>query len=174
MLTQERLKELLEYDDTKGIFTRRVAVGKSGFGCQKGNIVGTIATNGYIRIRIDDKYYPRSHLVWLYVHGNYVAENQAIDHINRNRSDDRICNLRIVENIDNYKNMKKFNTNKSGTTGVAWHKKAGKWRAYIMINYKQVHLGLFSTIEQAIDARDKANILYGFDPTHGKEPLLNF
>ena len=171
MLTQERLKELLILDEDTGIFTRRVVTGKGGFGCQIGDICGSIYPNGYIRIRVDNIYYPRSHLVWLYIKG--TLPHNTIDHINRNRDDDRPSNLREVVNVDNYKNMKLFNTNKSGHVGVSWHKKGQKWMAVIMVNYKQKYLGLFNSIEEAIKAREKASMLYGFDPTHGKSPCIN-
>ncbi len=171
MLTQERLKELLILDEDTGIFTRRTTIGKGGFGCQEGDTCGGLSTNGYIRISVNNKYYPRSHLVWLYITGSLPTK--TIDHINRNRQDDRPTNLREVDNIDNYKNMKLFNTNKSGHVGVSWHKKGQKWMAVIMVNYKQQYLGLFNSIQEAVNAREQASIFYGFDTTHGKKPFIN-
>lgn len=170
MLTQERIKELLVYHSDVGEFTRKITIGTGGQNCKVGEKIGTKYANGYFRAKIDGKYYPRSHLVWLWETGN--LPKKTIDHINRNRQDDRFINLREVENLDNYKNMSKFNTNKSGHTGVSWHKKANKWMAVIVVNYKQKYLGLFDNIEDAISAREQANILYGFDSTHGKDPRI--
>ncbi len=169
MITQQRIKQLFTLDYETGHLIRKIDIGCGGFGCQKGDIVGTIKKNGYIRVRVDNKTYPRSHLVWLYVNGSLPRE--TIDHINRNRADDRPVNLREVVNADNYKNMKKFSTNKSGHTGVSWHKKSEKWMAVIVVDYKQKYLGLFTTIEKAVEAREKANLFYGFDPSHGKESI---
>ncbi len=117
MITQERLKELMVLDTETGIFTRRIKIGNGGFGCKQGDICGSPSTVGYIRIQIDKKYYPRSHLVWLYQYGGLPIN--TIDHINRNRTDDRPVNLREVCFEDNYKNMKLFNTNSSGHVGVS-------------------------------------------------------
>lgn len=166
MLTQEYLKEFFNYNPETGEFSRIKAVGKQGKGCRVGDKIGTIATNGYVRIKIDGKYYVRSHLAWLYVYGYMPLD--TIDHIDRIRDNDRILNLRSIKNRDNYTNMSKFNTNKSGHTGVCWHKKANKWCAQIVVNYKAKHLGLFSKLEDAIQARKEANIIYDFAEDHGK------
>jgi len=165
MLTQNEVKKLFTYNRDTGELIRRISIGTGGFGCKQGNSVGSKSTSGYIRVRVNGKYYPRSHLVWLY-HKGYLP-TKVIDHIDRVRTNDKIDNLREVVYKDNYKNLSKRTNNKSGVTGVAWHKKAKKWRAYIMIDSTHIHLGLFKNKEDAKTARKEADKKYGFSPTHG-------
>lgn len=85
-----------------------------------------------------------------------------VDHMNRNRLDNRRSNLRQASRSQNNINSKIAHTNTSGYKGVNFHKSTGKWRAYISQSGKQIYLGLFSTIDQAASARrNKAIELYG-------------
>ena len=105
-----------------------------------------------------------------YVHNDEVGrlhryimnppENMVVDHINRNPLDNRICNLRICTQHENSMNQSIRCTNKSGATGVLWDKNRNKWRAYIIVNGKQIYLGRFNTKEEAIEARLQAEIEY--------------
>ena len=87
-------------------------------------------------------------------------EGQFIDHINRDTLDNRKCNLRIVSRQENNMNQGMSKNNKSGITGVSWHKRDNKWRAHIMYKYKLIHLGNFDTLEAAAKARKDAEITY--------------
>jgi hypothetical protein len=87
-LTAERLRERLHYDAETGVFTRRVGSGHA----HAGDMAGSVHSTGYVRIGIDGGKYTAHCLAWLYVHG--VWPSDQIDHINRNRSDNRIANLR--------------------------------------------------------------------------------
>lgn len=87
-------------------------------------------------------------------------ENKFIDHINHNKLDNRKHNLRIVTKQQNAFNMKKPSTNTSGYKGVGFHKQRNKWRARIMVDNKDISLGLYDTIEEAIKARKEAEIKY--------------
>lgn len=82
-------------------------------------------------------------------------KGEIVDHINRDKLDNRKSNLRITNKSVNALNSKVFITNKSGYKGVSWFKRDSKWRAYGMLNYKQIHLGTFYAIEDAINARKK-------------------
>jgi hypothetical protein len=93
--------------------------------------------------------------------------NGQVDHINGDRSDNRICNLRIVDSQQNCRNQKLRKTNATGTMGVYFHKLTGKWTAQIMQSGKRIHLGLFDTKEGAISARKLAEVGYGYHPNHG-------
>ena len=81
------------------------------------------------------------------------------DHINGNGLDNRRCNLRLCTTAENSRNQCVRKNNTSTAKGVSWYKHSGKWRAYIVINYKQKHLGYFDTVAQAeqayIDAAQK-------------------
>jgi hypothetical protein len=85
-----------------------------------------------------------------------------IDHKNgeRSRHDNRKSNLRIATRSQNQMNKCKQKNNTSGTVGVGWHKLSNKWSAYIAVNKKQIHLGLFDRKEDAIAARKIAEDKY--------------
>ena len=94
----KRLQEILDYDQETGIFTWKI--NQCG-ARKKGQIAGTKNKNGYIVIRHKKLYYAHR-LAWLYVHG--IFPDSVIDHINRNKSDNRINNLRSVSHADNMYN----------------------------------------------------------------------
>lgn len=80
--------------------------------------------------------------------------SREVDHINRNKLDNRKSNLRLVSRqINNLNTGNQKNNKSSGLKGVCWHKQQNKWRAYIMLDWKQIHLGLFDTIEEAYKVR---------------------
>lgn len=159
MVTQERLKELLDYDPGTGIFTWRVSCGTA----KAGSVAGTVRPDGYVAIQIDRKPYLAHRLAWLYVHGEFPTDQ--IDHVNRVRTDNRIENLRLATNAENAQNMSKYRTNTSNVVGVCWNKRGGNWVAFIWLNGKKIHLGLFDTIEEAAAARTAAKAkLHTFHP----------
>lgn len=92
MLTQARLKELFHYDKETGAFTHI----KARRGVRVGKILGCLANNGYLVIRADGKLYLAHRLAWMYVHGAFPPDQ--LDHINRMRTDNRLCNLRLATN----------------------------------------------------------------------------
>lgn len=79
--------------------------------------------------------------------------NNVVDHINRDIHDNRLCNLRVVNRRQNTLNGSISKNNNSGIIGVSFRKDKNKWRAYINDNYKQINLGHYSNIEDAIKAR---------------------
>lgn len=88
------------------------------------------------------------------------GEDLVIDHINRNRLDNRICNLRACTLQENNMNKSIQCNNTSGIQGVSWDKNRNKWLVHITVNRKQIHLGYFNTIEEAAEARRQAEIEY--------------
>ena len=161
MITQKKLKEALHYNPDTGVFTWR----KSGSGRKSDLVAGSINSKGYARITLDGATYYTHHLAILYVFG-YTPE--MVDHKNRNRSDNAITNLRYADHEINNKNKGKQSNNKSGVTGVTWHTRTGKWMAGIKHNKKSYNLGYFDKIEDAIKARQVAELKFGFHPNHGK------
>jgi len=85
-----------------------------------------------------------------------APKGKNIDHIDRNTLNNQKNNLRFASQLENVLNRKVFSNNKSGYTGVSWEKANRKWRAQIGINKKEFFLGLFSTKNEAIEARKKA------------------
>ncbi len=156
-LTQKQLKELLHYNPETGVFVWKV---KRGGSAVKNSIAGAINGKGYRVIRITGRSYLASRLSYLYTEG-YFPEHQ-VDHKNRNRSDDRWCNLRHVTRQCNLRNCGIREDNKSGVTGVSWDKRDLIWRAYIAVEGKVVHLGSFDYKINAIEARWEAEQKYGY------------
>ena len=112
----------------------------------KGSIAGHInPTTGYKQIRVDKKGYQLSRLVWIYHHG-CIPEGMQIDHINRNKLDNRIENLRCVTPTQNEWNKP--------CAGVNFEK--GKWRARFKHFGKNIHVGLFATKNEALAAYQRA------------------
>jgi hypothetical protein len=147
MITQERLRELLSYDEENGLFIYKTKRGQKS----KGSIAGSPQNKGYIQITVDDKNYLAHRLAWFYVHGEW-PKNQ-IDHINRIKTDNRITNLRDVTNSINHHNVGLRKHNTSGVNGVYWSNNKNKWVATIEINKKKHHLGIFNTLEDAKNCR---------------------
>lgn len=113
----------------------------------------------------------RAHRVaWAVYHGAWPPEQ--IDHVNGDRGDNRLLNLRAVPNCLNHRNEGRPKNNTSGVTGVHWCKQTRRWRATIKVNYRNRCLGRFDTLEEAAEAREKAKAALGFDKDHGNRPAF--
>lgn len=121
---------------------------------------------GYVMIYLCRRKIGAHRLAWLLHTGSWP--NGEVDHINGNASDNRIENLRDVSHFENSRNQKRPKNNTSGALGVVWHKQHQKWCARIKRNGKYKHIGLYSKIDDAIDARRKAEAQCGFHPNHGR------
>jgi|DEB0MinimDraft_6_1074348.scaffolds.fasta_scaffold113343_2 hypothetical protein len=131
----------------------------------------TINEEGYIvtYLRWEKKtYYVYAHrVVWAFAHESWPSG--LIDHINGNRSDNRIANLRDVPAGANSKNKARYRTNISGVTGVSWCKARRKWRTKITSNYVTTLLGHFEDFDEAVRVRRKAEREKNFHPNHGRK-----
>lgn len=163
MISQEQLKEELNYDRNTGVFTRAKANNRR---FKVGEEVG-YTVDGYKMSKVLGKSYMLHRLAWLYEYG--VLPTEQIDHIDHDRTNNRISNLRLVKHSDNAKNQTKRCTNTSGHTGVVWNKANQKWIAQIKVDYKYKYLGSFENKEKAIEMRKQAEIEYGFHKNHGKD-----
>lgn len=116
-LTAEKLKELLNYDKNTGVFTWRVAVSNK---IKVGQIAGSVQkVHKYIMVGIGGYYYYAHRLAWLYTYGCFPdGDRWQIDHIDGDRSNNRIENLKTVPPSENGKNQKMKSNNTSGVTGV--------------------------------------------------------
>lgn len=161
IINQHRLKQVLEYNQNTGIFTRVVKTAKN---TNVGDIAGhTNKTNGYVEIMIDRVSYYAHRLAWLYVYGEMPKNN--IDHINRGRSDNRIVNLREVTHAENCRNFPISKRNSSGVVGVSFDRTRNKWKASI----HSKNLGRFDRKEDAIMARKDAENANNYHENHGKD-----
>lgn len=165
MVTQKRLKELLRYDDESGRF---FWVEKSGRGrkLSKNGEAGSYDSHGYGQVRIDGEIYKEHRLVWLYFHGE--IPDKQIDHINHQRRDNRIGNLRLVTNEENAKNRPLQRNNSWGCPGISLHKKTQSFFAYIHEHGKRISLGYHRTIFDAACARKSAEVALGFSENCGR------
>lgn len=160
MLTQNRLQELLEYNPELGAFYWKVARGS----VPKGAEAGYINKNGYRIILIDKKQHRAHRLVYLY-YGKQI--NGEIDHINHDRADNRLANLRDVNRLQNTRNRGLAKKNKYGISGVSIHKPTSRWVAEIGIAGKSKFLKSSKDFFEACCARKSAESKLGFHENHG-------
>jgi hypothetical protein len=172
-LTQEIVRELLDYDQWSGfLFWKyrdcRLSKTKNEHGRWNTQYAGTraftaIESNGYHRGRIFKKIYPAYQVIYLWMTGAWA--DPQVDHENHIRNDNRWSNLK--ESAENSKNASLRHDNKSGMTGVYWLEKYNRWCAQISADGTRKHLGYFGILEEAIAARQAANIKYGYHRNHG-------
>ena len=91
---------------------------------------------------------------------DYHDKDNVVDHINRNRLDNRKANLRTSTHQENTINKSVQSNNTSNIPGVSWRKDRNKWRAYITVNGKQISLGMFKDKEEAVKARKEGENKY--------------
>jgi len=157
ILTQDRLKELLQYDADTGVFTYKI----KRLRCEVGAVAGTRDNHNYLLCSIDGKIYKLHRLAWLYVYGHW-PDNQ-IDHIDHNPSNNAIANLRDVSSAKNHQNRSRKTKSTSGHLGVSWHKINKRWQAAIVLKGKSIHLGQYTDLDAAIAARKQAELKYHTD-----------
>jgi hypothetical protein len=156
MLTLDRLKSILEYDPSTGEFRYLVRRGT----CVPGRISGNKTALGYWKISIDRKLYQAHRLAWFYVNGEWP--DGYLDHINLDKTDNRIANLRIASPSENNANTRLSSRNSSGFKGVTWNAHCNKWQSSIKLGGKNHHLGIFISAELAHAAYcGAAKIAYG-------------
>ena len=147
-MQQSELKQLLHYDAPTGIFRWRFCKNRH---MQPWDIAGVpTKRQGYIKIMINRKSYLAHRLAWLYVTGSMPKSH--IDHINGDKADNRIQNLREADNATNHWNEPLRSTNKSGHKGVWMNKNTKKWQTGLRFNGVQVSAGIFENLEDAASA----------------------
>ena len=155
MITQEILKEQLNYCEITGIFLWKIRKGGSA---TIGSLAGSTDSKGYRQIRILNKLYLAHRLAWLYSYG--MMPESDIDHIDRNPKNNAIKNLRLCIHSENHQNINIRSSNTSGHCGVFQVRRSKKWIAYICVNQKNISLGTYENIEDAIEARRKGKEKY--------------
>ena len=175
MLTPEDLRNLLEYNPETGLLRWRVrpaSLFSSQRSCSTWNAryAGQPAmtaknAHGYAGGPILGKTYLAHRVIWAIAKG-FWPEGE-IDHVNGDRTDNRLSNLREVDHRENSMNASKSHNNSSGETGVYWRSDNRKWAAKIGIEGKLVHLGCFDTFDEAVAARKLAANAQGFSDRHG-------
>ncbi len=159
-LSHDYLTEVLDYNAETGKFVWKKPASHQ---MHPGDEAGTQNASGYVFICVGGVRYKAHRLAWFYHYGEWPSdETPQIDHINGNRADNRIANLRLVTDEQNSRNQKVRSTNTSGRTGVQFHKPRGKWMAVIRNNGKYECLGYYAKFEDAVKAREAAEIKYGY------------
>jgi len=161
-ITKQYLDSILRYDPISGLFywvLTRCSVAKAG------SIAGTIRPDGYTRLRVKGRLHYAHRLAWLAYYG--FNTQLEIDHIDQNRLNNSIVNLRQVTRQDNQKNKCINVKNRSGVLGVHFFKERNKWVASISLNNKNVYLGIYESFFDAVCIRKSAEIRYDFHKNHG-------
>lgn len=140
-LTTEELRIIFDYRDGELWWKERKQKR------QMDRPAGSINGSGYHKINLNGRYYKVHRLIWLW-HGKELVDGLVIDHIDSNRSNNCIENLQQISQADNVRRAE-WVTNPKG--GVYFHKARQKWQVQITRNYKNIHLGLFQTREEAVE-----------------------
>lgn len=162
--------DFLIYDDTSGslIWKSKKGSGHKTWNTRfAGKIAGTIANHGYRVINLSGKKLYAHRIAFEMQTG--IKPKGCIDHINGNKDDNRISNLREVSHQENNQNQPLRTNNKSGVCGVRYRGDRGKWVATIKHKYRLIFLGYFESFEKAKEAREEAEAQYGFHRNHGRK-----
>lgn len=155
--SRDEILAFVSYDPETGFFTRNAS---KYCPWTVGEQAGSIVTKGYRRIFINKEYYMEHRLAWIIIN-EIIPENMTIDHINGDKSDNRICNLRLATDCQNSYYRPRKSSNTSGMKGV-YQRENGKYRATITVNKQRTNLGTFETKEQAYAAYcEAAHRLHG-------------
>jgi hypothetical protein len=167
LVTPAHVRQLLAYDPDTGLFTWR----PRGLGYWDTRYAGkpaltTVCKDGYQTGVISSKRFYAHRVAIAHVTGAWPEGE--VDHVNHDRLDNRIANLRVVDRTGNRRNLGTLVTNQSGVCGVHWAQHISKWVAQIGVDGGRVYLGAFDDLEEASAIRKQAELKYGFHPNHGK------
>lgn len=146
MLTQARLKELLDYDAETGAMRWRAPLAPR---MKAGDTAGCLNSQGYLRVKVEGKNYQGHRLAWLWVHGGWPAAE--LDHRNGIRDDNRMANLREVTHAENLQNERKARPHSStGILGIVRRRRG--YQARITLLGQCYTIGTYRTPAEAGDA----------------------
>lgn len=166
LLSPEEIRELVNYSPETGHFTWKPRPINSRNWNERyaGKQVSTYPKpgTGYALIAFFRRHYYVHQIAWIHFHGEHPPKGMHIDHINGNRTDNRIVNLRLATVAQNIQNQKIHRDNTSGFKGIAFHKPTQKWMSRIKANNSVHYLGVFETKEEAYAAyMDASKRLHG-------------
>ena len=153
--SQEELHKLFEYRE--GNLYWKIKPRNSA---KIGDKAGSLNSNGYIVLKLNNLPYKMHRIIWVY-HYDTISSNLQIDHIDGDKANNTIENLRLATNSqNNFNNKSSYRNSKSNILGVSWSKTKRKWVSQICKNNKSIHLGYFVNQEDAIAARKAAELQY--------------
>ena len=148
-MTKELLQELFYYENV--FLFNKV---KRSSNAMPNTMAGTLPNNSeYRRVSISNKVYLEHRIIWIYFNG-LIPKGMFIDHINQNKKDNRIENLRLCTKSENQYNRGAYKNNTSGFKGVSFNKALNKYSAQMRVNDVKKHLGYFDSAELAKEAYD--------------------
>ena len=166
-ITPEMMRKVVRYqdgvliwnfrDDASKQWNARFA-DKQAFNCK--------SSNGYLTGTFCGLNFRAHRVVWAVVYGVWPS---LIDHINGDPLDNRVNNLRDVSQSENMRNASLSVRNTTGQVGVCFDNARGKWAASIRAEGKNIKLGRFNTIPEAVESRKAAEVLHGFHENHGRK-----
>jgi hypothetical protein len=137
LLSHVGFEDVLRYEpDTSKFFWLMARPRKT----RAGDPAGHLNKKGYIEIRYNHITYQAHRIAW-YLHTGQDPYPLGLDHVNGERADNRINNLRLATPAQNAKNMRKREGTTSTYKGVSWHRKSGKWQAQIRVDGRSMYLG---------------------------------
>lgn len=159
-ITPELLRQIYSYDPETGAiinrkFSRAAFTGTDPLGYHRTNVKGVRLT--------------AHRAAWAIHHGAFPCGE--IDHINGDRGDNRLINLRVVSRSENCRNLRLPKHNTTGVVGLYRDKRNGKWHSSIKFRGKTHYLGSYLDFDQAVEARRAAERKFGFHPNHGSKPV---
>jgi outer membrane protein assembly factor BamB len=147
-MIEDKIRDRLSYDVNTGLLSWRINVSKN---VKAGAKAGHIRKDGYSRLCVDRQFFLAHRVAWMLHYGSWPTSE--IDHLNGERHDNRIANLRDVSKSINLQNQRKATSkNMTGFLGVSWHARTKCYAARININGTEKHLGYFKTAEKAHEA----------------------
>jgi hypothetical protein len=178
--TTARLHLLFNYDPVSGVLIWRerspsdfktLLAYESFVANRMGQPAGGIDAQGYRRVTIGNSLFLQHKLIWQMAFDEVPKyPDSEIDHINGDRADNRLSNLRKVTKSDNQRNGSLRRNNASGVNGVNWVASKQRWLARIWDGPHHRYLGQFKNLEDARQARVRAERELEYHPGHGKEP----
>lgn len=145
MISAEQAREWYDYNPDSGVFTRRVQR-KSR---PAGSVLAGTLNHGYLRVMVAGRSYSLHRLAFLWMTGHWPSAD--VDHIDGDRTNNRWANLRDVDRSTNLQNTRaaKSHNKSTGILGAYFHKKTGRYTSRIRSCGRNVHLGMFSTPQEA-------------------------
>lgn len=156
-LTQQAAQDLFTYDEASGLLLYRV----DRKNVSAGTVAGYCRKDGYQVVCVKKRRYYAHRIIWLMINGAFPPDKMDIDHIDGNKRNNRIQNLRVVTRSQNNQNMKRLRVGKTSKhIGVCWMAREGKWAAYIKVGNKRMSLGYHDTELLAHAAYSSAKTKY--------------